>query len=141
MESKTTLQVGVKILLRDEMDKYLLLRRSPERYPDVKGRWDIVGGRIDAGSTLIDNLRREIQEETALELKGVPTLIAAQDIIPSKERHIVRLTYIGQAEGEIHLDGEEHDAYHWYTLAELKAVEDLDIYLKQLLDDGTIESL
>src|SRR3990167_1376930 len=91
------LQVGVKAILRNEEGKILLLRRSQAKYPDVKGDvWDIVGGRIEPGTPLLDNLRREIREETGLQLQGVPKLIAAQDILKNPEKHVVRLTYIAE---------------------------------------------
>ncbi len=62
------LQVGVKILLKSKEGKYLLVKRSAEKYPEVGAKWDIVGGRIDPGSSLIDNLKREVMEETGLEI-------------------------------------------------------------------------
>lgn len=133
------LQVGVKILLKNKENKYLLLRRSIEKYPEASGRWDIVGGRIDAGKPLIDNLKREIKEETGLEFTNTPKLIAAQDILKINQKHIVRLTYIGEIAGEVILDGEEHDSYQWYSLEELKNLDGLDIYFKELLDEGLIE--
>lgn len=52
------LQVGVKIFLKNKDGKYLLVKRSPEKYKNVRGDWDIVGGRIEMGSTLIENLKR-----------------------------------------------------------------------------------
>ncbi len=134
MGDEIKLQVGVKILLGNGKGKYLLLRRSLEKYPEVLGRWDIVGGRIDAGKTLIENLTREIKEETDLRLVGKPELIAAQDILRNPNSHVVRLTYLGVAEGEVKLDGEEHDMYKWYSFEELKQLEDLDVYFKELLD-------
>jgi ADP-ribose pyrophosphatase YjhB (NUDIX family) len=138
MDQIITLQVGVKALLKNKENKYLLIRRSLEKYPDIKGRWDIVGGRINPGSKLIDNLRREIKEETNLDLVGEVKLIAAQDIIPKPEKHIVRLTYIGQVEGEIKLDKSENDMHQWLTIDELKKIKDVDIYFKELLDNNLV---
>ncbi len=130
------LQVGVKILLKNKEGKYLLLRRSLEKYPDVVvGRWDIVGGRIEPGKNLIENLKREIREETGLELIGEPKLIAAQDIMPNNNYHVVRLTYIGEADGEVVLDTSEHEAYKWHSWEELKKLEDVDMYFKEVLKD------
>lgn len=130
------LQVGVKILLRNQEGKYLLLRRSLEKYPEIKGRWDIVGGRIDAGKTLKENLIREMAEETGLSLVGEPVLVAAQDILRSPEKHVVRLTYTGEAEGVVQLDTSENDLFRWYTKDEVHALDDLDIYLRELLTKG-----
>ncbi len=138
MEIKVTLQVGVKILIQNDEGKYLLLKRSLVKYPEMNGCWDIVGGRIDPGTGLTENLAREIKEETGLVLTGTPKLIAAQDIIPNPERHIVRLTYVGKAEGEITLDGVEHDSYQWFSREELLNLENLDSYFKELLKNGSL---
>ncbi len=54
MDSSTLpLQVGVKALLKNKDGKYLLVRRNPKKYPDMKPSWDIVGGRIDLDFTLL----------------------------------------------------------------------------------------
>ncbi|MBI2121278.1 MAG: NUDIX domain-containing protein [Candidatus Wildermuthbacteria bacterium] len=140
MEHDIILQVGVKVLLRNKDGKYLLLRRSLEKYPEVEGRWDIVGGRINPGKTLFENLQREVQEETALNIVTTPRLVGAQDILRSKNRHVVRLTYVGEAVGEIALDTAEHDAYEWYTRDEIIGLTDLDMYLKELLHDTSLWS-
>ncbi len=131
------LQVGVKALLKNKEGKYLLLRRSPEKYSEVVGMWDIVGGRIDPGSHLLENLKREIREETSLELEGEPKLIAAQDILRVPGRHVVRLTYVAGINGEPKLDG-DHKEFRWFTRNELENLEDLDIYFKEVLDRGLV---
>ena len=138
MASEIELQVGVKILLQNKDGKYLLLHRSKEKYPDVSGRWDIVGGRINPGQALIDNLKREVQEETGLKIAGEPELIAAQDILKMPGRHIVRLTYSGMAEGDVSLDTTENDKYEWFDREQIKQLQDLDIYLKELLDKNIL---
>jgi len=133
MESSITLQVGVKVLLKNSEGKFLLLRRALEKYPEIVGRWDIVGGRIDPGKTLLENLKREIKEETGLELVGEPKLIAAQDILRNQGRHVVRLTYLGKSAGDVKLNRGENDDYKWYNLEELLALDDVDVYFKELL--------
>lgn len=133
------LQVGVKVLLKNKEGKYLLLYRSPEKYPEVKGdRWDIVGGRIELGSPLLDNLKREVKEEIGLELIKAPRLIAAQDILRVPGRHIVRLTYVGEIDGNPILDN-DHLEYRWFSIDELRVLNDeLDIYLRELLDQSVL---
>lgn len=130
------LQVGVKILLRNKEGKYLLLKRSSQKYPEVNELWDIVGGRIDPGVSLLENLRREVKEEINLDLEGEQTLIAAQDILKVPGRHIVRLTYLGDINGEPELDT-DHTEFRWFTIKEIKALDGLDRYFKELIDKGT----
>jgi ADP-ribose pyrophosphatase YjhB (NUDIX family) len=133
------LQVGVKIFLYNKEGKYLLVKRSSEKYNNTKGSWDIVGGRIHPGSKLLDNLRREVKEETQLEILSEPELIFAQDIILGEDKHIVRLSYRGQTEGQPILDITENIEYKWLTIAELKSHDDLDIYVKEILDKGLLK--
>ncbi len=133
------LQVGVKVLLRNKEGKYLLLRRSPVKYGEVRGSWDIAGGRINPGTPLLENLKREVKEETNLDLNEIPKLIAAQDILLAPGRHVVRLTYKGTIEGEPTLDTEENTEYKWLSLIEVKNLENTDIYLKELLDKGLMD--
>jgi len=131
------LQVGVKVLLKNPDGKYLLLKRNPDKYKNVKGNWDIIGGRINPGTALLENLYREVKEETSFELTNNPTLIAAQDILTMDERHIVRLTYTANIEGEPILSDESID-YAWLTFEELKNHPDLDFYCKILIEEGKI---
>ncbi|HVM73476.1 MAG TPA: NUDIX domain-containing protein [Candidatus Paceibacterota bacterium] len=131
------LQVGVKVLLKNQEGKYLLLRRavdSKAAQKNSQGTWDMPGGRINPGTTLLENLARELMEETGLTMNSGPLLVAAQDIMKWSDRHVVRLTYRGTTEdGEPRLS-EEHTEYKWFTLEEIKKLEDLDSYFKILLD-------
>ncbi len=133
------LQVGVKVFLKNEEGKYLLVKRSAEKYGKTKGSWDIVGGRIEAGTKLFENLRREVKEETQLEILSEPRLIEAQDIIPNAEKHVVRLTYVADTKGQPVLDISENIEYVWVTVKELEKQEDLDIYVKEIVEKNLIK--
>jgi ADP-ribose pyrophosphatase YjhB (NUDIX family) len=108
------------------------LERNLEKYNEIKKNdsLDIVGGRINRGTPLLENLKREIFEETKLVLTEEPKLLAAQDIL-RPDKHVVRLTYVGYIEGEPILD-EEHVAYKWLTKEEVKNEEGLDQYSKEV---------
>ena len=133
------LQVGVKILFVNSAGKYLLLRRNQKKYPEMAVKWDIPGGRINPGTPLIENLKREVKEETGFEFTTTPKLISAQDILRIADKHVVRLTYLGKIEGEPILS-DEHDIYKWFTKDELRAIprEEQDIYFQELVDSGVI---
>lgn len=133
MEQKIFLQVGVKVFLKNNEGGYLVLRRSPIRYPNIKNFWDIPGGRIIPGTGLFENLTREVFEETKLPVHDVPKLICAQDIIRLSEKHIVRLTFSGTTSGEPILN-EEHIAYQWVTLEAMKSLPNLDEFTKDVLE-------
>ncbi len=130
------LQVGVKVLFKDNRNRVLLLRRSKQLSVgvDTDDSWDIPGGRIEAGETLDTALAREVKEEIGIDLKGTPTLLRAQDIlVPKKDLHVVRLTYIHeQVLGEIKLS-DEHNSYNWVSIRQAKQLT-LEPFLKEVID-------
>lgn len=138
MDKSILQQVGVKIFLRNEDGLYLILKRSPIRYPNINNFWDIPGGRIIPGTPLLENIKREIFEETKLSISNVPRLIGAQDITRLPEKHIIRLTFSANTSGTPILD-EEHLEFKWITLKEMKSVKKLDEFTREILEKDLIE--
>lgn len=140
---KNYLQVGVKVILKNQQGEVLLLRRNPVKYPEIGPTWDIPGGRIDIGVPLIDNLKREVKEETGLEIINEPKLLYSQDILNVERfpgRHVVRLTYAAQANGEVNID-EESLEYKWVHINQLKNTENLDRFLSEVINKFLLNNL
>jgi len=82
--------------------------------------WGIPGGKIKFGETALAALRREIKEETALEIEDIE-LALVQDCIHSKEfyrdAHFVLLNYTCRCAGEpsVRLN-EEAVEFRWVTM-------------------------
>ena len=71
-----------------------------------------------------------------MSIDGAPQLIAAQDILSTADRQVVRLTYVGRvAGGAVVLDVTENDMYKWVTWEEMSEMDDLDMYVRELLND------
>ena len=71
--------VGVAGVIWNKQGQVLLIRR---RNPPRAGHWSLPGGRVERGERLEDALRREIREETGLEveilgLAGVAEIVDA----------------------------------------------------------------
>jgi 8-oxo-dGTP diphosphatase len=128
------LQVGVKALIKNREGAYLFLRRSSLLSTDSsETSWDIPGGRINPDEELIDALRREIKEEVGCDITSIPKLIAAQDIlVPAKELHVVRLTYVIEAEVPTVMLSDEHDEYQWVNGDDIKTVN-TEPYLAEVI--------
>lgn len=127
------LQVGVKALIERD-GTYLFLRRSAD-FKSGPQDWDIPGGRIEPDEALADALRREVIEETGLSLDTIDTLLAAQDIfVPSKDLHVVRLTYLASASGEVAIS-DEHSEHVWMTRRQMLAEEYVDSYVREVLEN------
>lgn len=129
------LQVGVKAFLRNPEGKYLLMRRS-DLETVGKRKWDIPGGRMEAGAPILENLSREIMEETQLVMTSVPSFFDIQDLIWHDGRHVVRILYTGTIDGTPILS-HEHTEYKWFTVEEMLQLNDVefDRFLVALLHE------
>ena len=63
-------KIVAKVVLFDEQGKVLFLKRS-NYMKKFAGSWDLPGGHIHEGEDLIDGLKREVKEETNLDLDQV----------------------------------------------------------------------
>jgi hypothetical protein len=58
--------------------------------------------------------------------------------LKNNEKHIVRLSYRGEAEGELVLDMDENVEFKWISLEDMKKQENLCVFIKEILDKGII---
>ena len=88
-EYPQTPMVGVGAVVIDG-DQVLLIRRGQQ---PMKGQWSLPGGALEVGETLLDGVRREVREETGLEVEPV-ALIEVLDRIVRDEDGRVRFHYV-----------------------------------------------
>ena len=90
--------VTVGGLLRDAHGNVLLVRTRK-----WSGKWGIPGGKVELGETLEEAFRREIREETGLEIVE-PRLMMVQEAINHPEffrpAHFVLINYVADVTGE-----------------------------------------
>lgn len=109
-------------------DKILLCKSA--KWND---QYVIPGGHIERGERMEDALRREIREETGLELYDIQ-LISLQESIDSdtfeESRHFIYIDFVCRTlQYEVTLD-DEADAYCWVSLEEIEHL-DLGGYTRQ----------
>lgn len=117
--------VGAVIL--DGEGQAFAQRRGPGRrlFPDS---WDIVGGHVEAGETLLAALAREIAEETGWRLRRVCRLLATstwQGDDGAGLRH--EADFLVEVDGDLArpaLEWGRHTAYAWFGPGDLERLKE-----------------
>jgi phosphoglycolate phosphatase len=122
----------VGALIHDGAGKVLMLRTH--KWGD---RWGIPGGKIERGEASEDALRREVREETGLEIADVAFALV-QDSIDSPEfqrrEHFILLNYVARATGIAVTLNDEAEEFSWVSLADALAL-DLNLPTRVLMED------
>lgn len=130
LESMPVATVGALIFRGD--DEVLLIKTHK-----WANRWGIPGGKIRRGETSEDALRREILEETALEI-GEIDFVFVQDCIEPEEfmrsAHFLLMNYTARAEGGEVVLNEEAEEFRWVSLEESLAM-DLNQPTRRLIEE------
>lgn len=96
--------------------RVLCLRRAPRR--SRAGAWEMVTGRIESGESPGAAARREVREETGLDLLDLWTVGVESFWLPAADRVHHALLFVGRVDDRAQsvLTGHEHDAAEWLSL-------------------------
>lgn len=121
----------VGALIHDGAGKILMIRTH--KWSNL---WGIPGGKIERGESSEDALRREITEETALEISDIH-FVMVQDCINSPEfirpEHFLLLNYIARADSHEVTLNDEAEEFQWLTFDEAFSLA-LNTATKNLLE-------
>jgi NAD+ diphosphatase len=111
-------------LVEDGNGRVLLARRAKEPF---KGRWDIPGGFLEAGEHPLDGLRRELREETGLEVEPQEFLGVWMDRYggESTAEATLNLYWTARVEGGEARAADDVDDLRWFEPEELPAPDEL----------------
>lgn len=102
-------------------DKVLVLRRRPEEF--MGGMFELPSGKVEPGETLIGALKREVKEETGLEIKTVQAYLGSFDYQSGSGKPTRQFNYSAKIfPGKLKLSPMEHDAYRWIGPREIGLV-------------------
>jgi len=110
---------GAEVILRDHRGRVLLGRRA---FDPAKGLWDLPGGFLDEEEHPLDALRREVREETSLELEALRFL--GHYLEPYDGRTVLCLAWTGRGVGEPH-PGDDLVELRWFSPDELPSPREL----------------
>jgi 8-oxo-dGTP diphosphatase len=111
--------VGVGAILLNR-DRILMAQRGKE---PLKGWWSLPGGALETGESLADGVRREVREETGLEIRPLGVLEIFERIMRDSngepEYHYVLIDYVCRITGGTLCAGDDVCRVEWVRRSEL----------------------
>jgi 8-oxo-dGTP diphosphatase len=120
--------VGALIVKNDrpsdwEGDRILLVERGRE---PLKGWWSLPGGLVETGERLEDALRREVLEETGLEVEVLGLVEVFERIMRdasgAAEYHFVLMDYLCRPAGGTLCAADDADRVEWFSPGEIEGL-------------------
>jgi 8-oxo-dGTP diphosphatase len=115
--------VSVAAVITDDHGRALLIQRADN------GHWEPPGGVLELAETIEDGLRREVREETGLDID----LLQLTGVYKNMPRGIIALVFRAKVTGGQLATTDESAAFRWVTPAELQDLA-TDAYAVRVLD-------
>jgi 8-oxo-dGTP diphosphatase len=115
--------VSVAGVITDDHGRALLIQRRDNH------RWEPPGGVLEPGETITDGLRREVREETGLDVEPV----ALTGVYKNMKRAIIALVFRCKITGGSITTNEEVTAFRWARSADVAELAD-EAYAIRVLD-------
>lgn len=128
MEHSPPIDVAVGILMKPNGD--VLLGQRPEGKP-YAGYWEFPGGKVDAGESILDALKREFMEELGIEIITAEAWCGVQHVY--EHAHVRLHFYISRAwRGEP--QSLENQAFAWQGSVDVSPLLPATIPLLEWID-------
>lgn len=146
MEKEQKIGFGLALRAIAKKDDKVLLLQRPSKSSHDNGRWELPGGKIKKGEFFDEGLKREVMEETGLDIKILGFYEAVEDNFTAcKNNEVIKSVNVGMhavfEDGEIRLSREHRD-YKWFTKEEILSLADddkLTKVCKKLLEKGNYD--
>ena len=114
----------VGALCEDEQGRLMLVRRAVE---PQKGKWDTPGGFLEEGEAPLDGLRRELREETGLEIEPGEFFGALIDLYgdDAEAKFVLSLNWITRIVGGEPMAADDISEIRWFAADELPGEDEI----------------
>ena len=100
--AKQPIMIGVGAIIEDRAGRVLLVKHTPERGGFWQGKWICPGGGLELGETIEEGIKREVREETQLEIDLVAPLYPFERVVGSNDKvslHVIYIDYLARVTG------------------------------------------
>ena len=94
--------VAVGAVVEDDKDRILLVKHTKERGGYWQGKWICPGGKLEFGEEIGEGIKREVKEETSLEVELVTPLLPFDRIVKldgETSLHVIYIDYVAKLLG------------------------------------------
>jgi ADP-ribose pyrophosphatase YjhB (NUDIX family) len=94
--------VAVGAVIQDDKGKILLVKHKRERGGYWQGKWICPGGELELGEQIKDGIKREVKEETNLEIELLKPLVPFDRIVTTNRGtnlHVIYIDYVARLVG------------------------------------------
>lgn len=114
----THISTGVAIL-RD--GKILMARRAADDF--LGGVYELPGGGVDDGETIVEGAVREVKEETGLTVTKIVSTFEGFDYSTDRKPSVRQVNFLVEVDaGDVALDPKEHDDFIWVDETNFKSI-------------------
>lgn len=119
--ARPALTVDIVIVTREARPRVLLIRRLKDPFA---GTWALPGGFVDENERLADAARRELDEETGVQVATIEQLYTAGDPGRDPRGWTVSVAYLAQMNSDEvkPVAADDAEAVSWFPLDELPAL-------------------
>ncbi|HEY91543.1 MAG TPA: NUDIX domain-containing protein [Dehalococcoidia bacterium] len=133
-----SIMIGVGAVIEDSAGRILLVKHRPERGGYWQGKWICPGGKIEPGETIQEAIKREVKEETQLNIELVTPLHPFDRIVRSEDGtlklHVIYIDYLAKMTGGTVNPGSDVGEAKWVSRERISEIwEELHDDTKKLL--------
>ena len=134
--------IGVGAVIENGAGQILLVKHKPERGGFWQGKWICPGGALEPGETIEEGIKREVREETQLEIDLLAPLLPFERIVKSNDQillHVIYIDYLARVSGGELKPGSDIAQAIWVEKKRIKEIwEELHDDTKRLLEIAKI---
>ena len=142
--TECSVMIGVGAVIEDGAGRILLVKHIPERGGFWQGKWICPGGKLEFGETIEEGIKREVMEETQLEIDLVTPLPPFDRIVRSNDEvslHVIYIDYLARVSGGKLKAGDDIGEAMWVERKRIPKIwEELHADTKRLLQIARVVS-
>jgi 8-oxo-dGTP diphosphatase len=98
------IMVAVGAVIEDKKGRILLVKHVPSRAGFWQGKWICPGGKLEEGETIEEGIKREVKEETSLNIELIRPLVPFDRIVKENNKtklHVIYIDYMAKLVGGV----------------------------------------